>query len=83
MDGSSNLITLRSDEKSGLTQSLDIAGKTYQFEYAGKPWVENLNGIKVVGKVEQSLHQITFPQEMGGKKETFDFAVESTSSMIA
>ena len=28
-----------------------------------------------MGGVEPSLHQITYPQEMGGKKETFDFAV--------
>jgi hypothetical protein len=68
-------LALTRDDKTGLMSSLELNGKKYLFGYDGKPRVENVGGQNLVGGVEPSLHQITYPQEMGGKKETFDFAV--------
>ena len=68
-------LALTRDEKTGLVSALEINGKKYLFGYDGKPRVENVQGQNLVGGVEPSLHQITYPQEMGGKKETYDFAV--------
>jgi YD repeat-containing protein len=68
-------LALTRDEKTGLMSSLQINGKKYLFGYDGKPRIENVGGQNLVGGVESSLHQITYPQEMGGKKETYDFAV--------
>ena len=68
-------LALTRDEKTGLVSALEMNGKKYLFGYEGKPRVENVGGQNLVGGVEQSLHEITYPQEVGGKKETFDFAV--------
>lgn len=68
-------LTMTRDEKTGLMSSLEINGKKYLFGYDGKPRVENVGGQNLVGGVEPSLHQITYPKEMGGKKETYDFAL--------
>ena len=68
-------LALTRDEKTGLMSSLEMNGKKYLFGYDGKPRIENVGGQNLVGGVEPSLHQITFPQEMGGEKETYDFAV--------
>ena len=68
-------LALNRDEKTGLMSALEMNGKKYLFDYDGKPWIENVGGQNLVGGVEPSLHQITYPQEMGGKKETYDFAV--------
>ena len=68
-------LALTRDEKTGLVSALEMNGKKYLFGYDGKPRVENVGGQNLVRRVEQSLHQITFPQEMVGKNETFDFAV--------
>ena len=65
-------LALTRDEKTGLMSSLEMNGKKYLFYYDGKPRVENVGGQNLVGGVEPSLHQITFPD---GKKETYDFAV--------
>lgn len=73
-NGVSRLV-LNRDEKTGLMSSIEMNGKKYLFGYEGKPRVENVGGQNLVGGVEPSLHQITYPQEMGGKKETYDFAV--------
>jgi len=68
-------LALTRDEKTGLVSALEMNGKKYLFGYDGKPRVENVGGQNLVGGVEPSLHQITYPQEMGGKKETYDFAL--------
>jgi YD repeat-containing protein len=68
-------LTMTRDEKTGLMSSLEMNGKKYLFGYDGKPRVENVGGQNLVGGVEASLDQINYPQEMGGKKETYDFAV--------
>ena len=68
-------LALNRDEKTGLMSALEMNGKKYLFEYDRKPRVETVGGQNLVGGVEPSLHQITFPQEKGGKKETYDFAV--------
>ena len=68
-------LALTRDEKTGFVSALEMNGKKYLFGYEGKPRVENVGGQNLVGGVEQSLHEITYPQEVGGKKETFDFAV--------
>jgi hypothetical protein len=68
-------LALSRDEKTGLISSLEMNRKKYLFDYEGKPRIENVGGQNLVGGVEPSLHQITYPQEMGGKKETYDFAV--------
>ena len=68
-------LALNRDEKTGLMSALEMNGKKYLFGYEGKPRVENVQGQNLVGGVEPSLHQITYPQEMGGKKEIYDFAV--------
>ena len=65
-------LSLTRDEKAGLVSALEMNGKKYLFGYDGKPRVENVGGQNLVGGVEPSLHEITFPD---GKKETFDFAV--------
>ena len=68
-------LALNRDEKTGLVSALEMNGKKYLFGYDGKPRVENVGGQNLVGGVEPSLHQITYPQEMRGKKETYDFAL--------
>lgn len=68
-------LTMTRDEKTGLVSALEMNGKKYLFSYDGKPRIENVGGQNLVGGVEPSLHQITYPLEMGGKKETYDFAV--------
>jgi hypothetical protein len=68
-------LALTRDEKTGLVSALEMNGKKYLFGYDGKPRIENVGGQNLVGGVEPSLHQITYPQEMGGKKENYDFAV--------
>jgi len=68
-------LALTRDEKTGLVSALEMNGKKYLFDYEGKPQVENVGGQNLVGGLEPSLHQITYPQDMGGKKETYDFAV--------
>jgi hypothetical protein len=68
-------VALNRDEKTGLMNALEMNGKKYLFDYDGKPRVENVGGQNLVGGVEPSLHQITYPQEMGGKKGTYDFAL--------
>lgn len=68
-------LALNRDEKTGLMSSLEMNGKKYLFGYEGRPRVETVGGQNLVGGVELSLHQITYPPEMGGKKETYDFAV--------
>ena len=68
-------LALTRDEKTGLMSFLEMNGKKYMFDYDGKPRVENVGGQNLVGGVDPSLHEITYPQEMGGKKETYDFAV--------
>ena len=65
-------LALTRDEKTGLASALEMNGKKYLFDYDGKPRVENVAGQNLVGGVEPSLHEITFPD---GKKETYDFAV--------
>jgi hypothetical protein len=74
-DGITPVMTLEQDQATGLAKSIQIGSQNYQLGYDGKPRVENVQGQNLVGGVEPSLHQITFPQEMGGKKETYDFAV--------
>jgi YD repeat-containing protein len=71
-------VALNRDEKTGLMSALEMNGKKYQFDYDGKPQVENLNGTIVVGSVEPSLHKITYFNETvkeGVKSESYDFAV--------
>jgi len=60
------------DEKTGLVSTLEMNGKKYLFGYDGKPRIENVGGQNLVGGVEPSLHQISYPD---GKEETYDFAV--------
>lgn len=71
-DGITPLMTLEQDQVTGLTKSIQIGDRKYQLAYESKPRVENVLGQNMVGGVEPSLHQITFPD---GKKETYDFAV--------
>jgi YD repeat-containing protein len=68
-------MTLEQDQATGLAKSIQIGDQKYQLAYDGKPRIENVQGQNLVGGVEPSLHQITYPQEQGGKKETYDFAV--------
>lgn len=63
-------LALTRDEKTGLMSSLEMNGKKYLFGYEGKPRVENVGGQNLVGVVEPSLHQITYPQEMGRRRPT-------------
>ena len=74
-DGITPVMTLEQDQATGLAKSITLGEKKYEFAYDGKPRIENIGGQKLVGGVEPSLHQITYPEEMGGKKETYDFAV--------
>jgi hypothetical protein len=74
-DGITPVMTLEQDPATGLAKSIQIGDQKYQLGYDGKPRVENIGGQNLVGGVEPSLHEITYPQEMGGNKETFDFAV--------
>ena len=74
-ENGSTRMRLTRDEKTGFVSALKINKKKYLFDYEGKPRVENVLGQNMVGGMEQSLHQITYPEEMGGQKETFDFAV--------
>ena len=74
-DGITPVMRLEQDQATGLAKSIQIGDHKYQLGYDGKPRIENVGGQNLVGGVEQSLHEITYPQEMGGKKETFDFAV--------
>ena len=74
-DGITPVMTLEQDQATGLAKSIQIGSQKYQLAYDGKPRIENVGGQNLVGGVEPSLHQITYPQEMGGKKETYDFAV--------
>jgi YD repeat-containing protein len=74
-DGITPVMRLEQDQATGLAKSIQIGSQKYLFDYEGKPRIENVGGQNLVGGVEPSLHQITYPQEMGGKKETFDFAV--------
>jgi hypothetical protein len=70
-NGASKLMMTR-DEKTGLVSTLEMNGKKYLFGYDGKPRIENVGGQNLVGGVEPSLHQISYPD---GKEETYDFAV--------
>jgi YD repeat-containing protein len=74
-DGITPVMRLEQDQATGLAKSIQIGPQKYQLAYDGKPRIENVGGQNLVGGVEPSLHQITYPQEMGGKKETYDFAV--------
>jgi YD repeat-containing protein len=74
-DGLTPVMTLEQDQATGLAKSIQIGDQKYQLAYDGKPRIENVQGQNLVGGVEPSLHQITYPQEQGGKKETYDFAV--------
>lgn len=65
-------LALTRDEKTGLVSALNLSGKKYLFAYDGKLRVENVGGQNLVGGVEPSLHQISFPDV---KKEIYDFAV--------
>ena len=71
-DGITPVMTLEQDQATGLAKSIQIGAQKYQLAYDGKPRVENVGGQNLVGGVEPSLHQITYPD---GKKETYDFAV--------
>jgi hypothetical protein len=74
-DGLTPVMTLEQDQATGLAKSILIRNKRYELGYDGKPRIENVGGQNLVGGVEPSLHQISYPPEMGGKKETYDFAV--------
>jgi YD repeat-containing protein len=74
-DGITPVMRLEQDQATGLAKSIQIGDHKYQLGYDGKPRIENVQGQNLVGGVEPSLHQITYPQEQGGKKETYDFAV--------
>ena len=65
-------LALNRDEKTGLVSALEMNGKKYLFGYEGKPRIENVGGQNLVGGVEPSLHQISYPDV---KEETYDFAV--------
>jgi hypothetical protein len=71
-DGITPVMTLEQDQATGLAKSILIRDQKYQLSYDGKPRVENVGGQNLVGGVEPSLHQISYPD---GKKETYDFAV--------
>jgi YD repeat-containing protein len=71
-DGITPVMRLEQDQATGLAKSIQIGSQKYQLGYDGKPRVETVQGQNMVGGVEPSLHEITFPD---GKKETFDFAV--------
>ena len=71
-DGITPVMRLEQDQATGLAKSIQIGSQKYQLGYDGKPRVETVQGQNMVGGVEPSLHQITFPD---GKKETYDFAV--------
>jgi hypothetical protein len=74
-DGITPVMRLEQDQATGLAKSIQIGAQKYQLAYDGKPRIENVGGQNLVGGVEPSLHEITYPQEMGGKKETYDFAL--------
>ena len=76
-DGAARVLTLEQDQATGLAKSIEMGEKKYELSYDGKPRVERVNGVNLVGGVDQSLHKITFPSQDGGKSETFDFAVTS------
>jgi hypothetical protein len=71
-DGITPVMTLEQDQATGLAKSIQIGDRKYQLEYDGRPRVESVQGQNLVGGVEPSLHQITYPD---GRKETYDFAV--------
>ena len=74
-DGAARVLTLEQDQGTGLAKSIEMGEKKYELSYDGKPRVERVNGVNLVGGVDQSLHKITFPSQDGGESETFDFAV--------
>ena len=71
-DGPTRVLALEQDQGTGLAKSITMGDKKYEFSYDAKPRVARVNGVNLVGGVDQSLHKITFAD---GKSETFDFAV--------